>query len=444
MIRPPGTVLVAYADGQSAPRISPAEAMRAAGVDGRPFVFMGLTVERHPWLDDPELEGATVIAGYALARIVATGRLTPLGVRLSAVPSILAEHPPAVAVIAGVRRGDGYTFAGSVGWGDVLARAAERIVIELDDARPRPRRAHRSTATSWPWCRARRATSPSPSSGRPTTIDLRIGALVASLVPEGATLQFGPGGIGEGIARALDRPVHIRSGLLTDAMASLHDRGLLAAPATAAYTWGGDPIVRLAEAGMLELVSVTETNDTTRIMGIPRFVACNTALQVGFDGAVNIERIGARVITSIGGHADFCHGASRSAGGLAVIAVRADRGRRHPHDRRATRCGVDAPLRHRRGGDRARHRRPARSHRPGTRRRGPRDRRLTRPPRPVAACRAAGRCRCAANWVGDTAHARRPLPGARPATPVVVLRNDDEPPVCGRTPHPRDTAQGAP
>jgi acyl-CoA hydrolase len=322
VIRPPGTVLVAYADGQSAPRISPAEAMRAAGVDGRPFVFMGLTVERHPWLDDPELEGATVIAGYALARIVATGRLTPLGVRLSAVPSILAEHPPAIAVIAGVRRADGYAFAGSVGWGDVLARSAERIVIELDD---------HGRDLGGPTIDGNVvAVVPRPpgdvtvAEQRPADdVDLRIGALVASLVPDGATLQFGPGGIGEGIARALDRPVHIRSGLLTDAMASLHERGLLAAPATAAYTWGGDPIVRLAEAGMLELVSVTETNDTTRIMGIPRFVACNTALQVGFDGAVNIERIGARVITSIGGHADFCHGASRSAGGLAVIAVRA-------------------------------------------------------------------------------------------------------------------------
>ena len=322
MIQPPGTVLVAYADGQSAPRISPTEAMRVAGVDGRPFVFMGLTVERHPWLDDPELEGATVIAGYALARIVATGRLTPLGVRLSAVPSILAEHPPAVAVIAGVRRGDGYAFAGSVGWGDVLARAAERIVIELDDhGRDLGGPAIGGNVV---------AVVPRPpgdvtvAEQRPADdVDLRIGALVASLVPEGATLQFGPGGIGEGIARALDRSVRIRSGLLTDAMASLHERGLLEAPATAAYTWGGDPIVRLAAAGMLDLVSVTETNDTTRIMGIPRFVACNTALQVGFDGAVNIERIGARVITSIGGHADFCHGASRSAGGLAVIAVRA-------------------------------------------------------------------------------------------------------------------------
>jgi acyl-CoA hydrolase len=322
VIQPTGTTLVAYADGQAAPRLSPADAMRAAGVDGRPFVFMGLTVERHPWLDDPDLAGATVIAGYALARIVASGRLTPLGVRLSAVPSILAEHPPAVAVIAGVRRGDGYAFAGSVGWGDVLARAAERIVIELDDAGhdlggpaiegdivavvPRP-----------PLDVAIAAQRPADE------IDLQIGAYVASLVPDGATMQFGPGGIGEGIARALDRPVHIRSGLLTDAMASLHDRGLLAAPATAAYTWGGDPILRLADAGMLELVSVTETNDSTRISATPCFVACNTALQVGFDGAVNIERIGTRVITSIGGHADFCHGASRSAGGLAVIAVRA-------------------------------------------------------------------------------------------------------------------------
>ena len=346
MIQPAGTTLVAYADGQAAPRISPAEAMRAAGVDGRPFVFMGLTVERHPWLDEPDLAGATVIAGYALARIVASGRLTPLGVRLSAVPSILAEHPPAVGVIAGVRRGDGYAFAGSVGWGDVLARAAKRIVIELDPAGhdlggpaiegnivsvvPRP------------------TLDVSVAAQRPADdIDLRIGAYVASLVPDGATLQFGPGGIGEGIARALDRPVRIRSGLLTDAMASLHDRGLLAAPAIAAYTWGGDPIVRLAEAGMLELVSVTETNDTTRISATPRFVACNTALQVGLDGAVNIERIGTRVITSIGGHADFCHGASRSAGGLAVIAVRATAADgtptivEHPDVVSTPRCDID-------------------------------------------------------------------------------------------------------
>jgi acyl-CoA hydrolase len=128
--------------------------------------------------------------------------------------------------------------------------------------------------------------------------------------------------VGEGIAHALDRPVRIWSGLLTDAMAELHDRGLLTAPAVAAYTWGGAPIRRLAAAGMLELTSATVTHDLSRISSIPRFVGCNTALQVGLDGSVGIERIGSRVIAAVGGHSDFCVGASRSVGGISVVAVR--------------------------------------------------------------------------------------------------------------------------
>jgi acyl-CoA hydrolase len=73
---------------------------------------------------------------------------------------------------------------------------------------------------------------------------------------------------------------------------------------------------------MLRLASVTDTNDSSAVAAIPRFVACNTAIQVGLDGSVNVERVGRRVITGIGGHSDFCAGASRSIGGLSVIAVR--------------------------------------------------------------------------------------------------------------------------
>jgi acyl-CoA hydrolase len=73
---------------------------------------------------------------------------------------------------------------------------------------------------------------------------------------------------------------------------------------------------------MLRLAPVSLTNDSSAVAAVPRFVACNTAIQVGLDGAVNVERIGDRVITGIGGHSDFCAGASRSVGGLSVIAVR--------------------------------------------------------------------------------------------------------------------------
>ena len=296
--------------------------MGASGMDRPVDVLLGWTLERHPWFDDPAFRASTVLAGYGLSKAVAEGRVTPLPVRLSAVAPMLEADPPDIGVVSAIRRGSGFAFGGAVGWGDVLARAARRVVLEVDE--------HGSDLGGPPIegnivatiARPRRR-GPPPALGRPADdIDARIGRLVTELVPDDATLQFGPGGIGEAIARALDRPVRIWSGLCTDAMASLHTRGLLAAPAVAAYTWGGQPIRSLAAADMLELTSASITHDLSTLTSIARFVGCNTALQVGLDGSVNVERVGSRVIAAVGGHSDFCTGASRSRGGLSIIAVR--------------------------------------------------------------------------------------------------------------------------
>jgi acyl-CoA hydrolase len=320
--------MIVYADGPSAARLAPADAARLAGLSDEPRdVLLGWTLERHPWLDEPTFHGRTVLAGYGLADAVAAGRVTALPVRLSAVPALLHRTPIDLAVIAGVRRSDGFAFAGSVGWGDVLARLAPGVVVEIADDDVDlggPAIDGKIVATA----RRRAGVEGAAALARVADdVDLRIGALVASLVPDDATLQFGPGGVGEGIARALDRPVRIWSGLCTDAMASLHGRGLLLAPAVAAYTWGGDAIRELAAAGMLELTPSSVTHDLSRLSATPRFVGCNTALQVGLDGSVNVERIGDRVVAAIGGHADFCAGASRSVGGVSIVAVRSTTGR---------------------------------------------------------------------------------------------------------------------
>ncbi len=313
-----------YADGSDSPRTSPTEVLAASGHDsaGRADITLGWTIERHPWIDEPSFCARTVLAGYGLGRAVNEGRITPLPVRLSAVPSMIEEHPPDVAVVTGIRRGDGFAFGSSVGWADVLARSASKLVVEIDDdgvdlGAPLIAGNIVTTVIRPP------APAQAPAASRPADdIDLRIGALVASLLPADATLQFGPGGIGEGIARSLDRPVRVWSGLVTDAMAEIHERGLLLGPVVAAYAWGGDPIRRLSEAGMLRLASCTETHDLSILSSTPRLVGCNTALQLGLDGAVNVERVGGRIIAAVGGHSDFCSGASRSVGGLSVIAVR--------------------------------------------------------------------------------------------------------------------------
>jgi acyl-CoA hydrolase len=285
-------------------------------------VTLGWTVDRHSWIDDPAFRGRTVLAGYALAAAVNEGRVAALPVRLGSVPRMIEEHPPDLAVVAGVRRGTDLVFGASVGWADVLARNARSVVVELD---------HDGIDLGAPCIdgnivatldRATSTTTAVATSRPADDLDLQIGALVASMIPDDATLQFGPGGIGEGIARSLDRPVRIRSGLVTDAMARLHRRGLLLEPAIAAYAWGGPPIVELAHAGMLRLASCTETHDISRLASVPRMIGCNTALQVGLDGAVNVESVDGRIIAAVGGHSDFCAGASQSVGGLSIIAVR--------------------------------------------------------------------------------------------------------------------------
>ena len=127
-------IRLVYADGPSSPRIGPAVALDLAGVTtDRPHVVLGWTLEAHPWLDDPNLSGVTYLGGYGLAGAIADGRITPLPVRLSAVPTILESEPPDVGVIAVVTRGGGYAFSGSVGWGDVLAHVADRLVVEVDE-----------------------------------------------------------------------------------------------------------------------------------------------------------------------------------------------------------------------------------------------------------------------------------------------------------------------
>lgn len=66
-----------------------------------------------------------------------------------------------------------------------------------------------------------------------------LGEFVVDLIADRATIQHGPGTISEAVLLALDRPVRVWSGIVSDALVDLSERGLLVDQATAAYLWGG-------------------------------------------------------------------------------------------------------------------------------------------------------------------------------------------------------------
>lgn len=315
-------LLVAHADGPDGPSVAPAEVGRLLAFDDYDLLT-GWITRPHAWLADGSEHGVTVMANAAMARPVNEGRFRYLPVRQSAVPRLLADVArPDIVVVSGVRRGNRLAFAGSVGWADVAAAAALSVVVQVDEDAPD------LGAPLIPGPIALEVPVDDDAAVGPDAprdlddVDRRIGKLVAELVPHDATLQVGPGAIAEALLAELDEPVAIWSGLVTDAVAGLHERGLLRGDVTAAYVWGGDAVAALADAGRLRLRSVTETHDLTRVSAIERFVACNAALQVGLDGSVNIERVGGRTVSGIGGHPDYCAAASRSPGGLSIVALR--------------------------------------------------------------------------------------------------------------------------
>jgi acyl-CoA hydrolase len=314
-----GAPLLVYADGVDSARSAPEVVAAAAGF-AEAEVLMGWTPERRDWLSSPGVRGRTVMAGYAVAAAVAAGRLAYLPLRLSAVPRLIDDVGPDLAVVTGVWRGPDLVYAGTVGIGPAAASAARAVVVEVDpeaaDLGAPPIEGSIVATVERP------AAAGAPVARGPDEVDLAVGRHVISLLPEDPTLQFGPGGISEGIVAALDRPVGVWSGLATEAVAGLEGRGLLRGSITAGYIWGGPAIEAVADAGKLILLPVEETHDISRVARIDRFVGCNTALQVGLDGSVNVERVGGRTVAGIGGHADFCAAATRSLGGLSIIALR--------------------------------------------------------------------------------------------------------------------------
>lgn len=317
--------LVVVGDGPGTPVVDPSGAARSAGV-ADPSLLLGWLVDRRPWIDS--LGGTRAVTyqpANALAPAARAGRVRYLPVRLASIPALLAGPlTPEVVVVTGVARGSGFAFADCVGYADTAARRARTVVVQVaegPDLGAPPIEGHVDQVLDG----GARAEPPPEREAGP--LDERIAAAAAALVPEGATVQYGLGRLPEAVVRSLTVPVAVVSGLVTDALADLAGRGLLVGEALASYVWARRAADLVAD-GRLRLVGLEELHRGQRMAATPRFVAVNAALEVGLDGAVNVERIGSRLVAGIGGHADYCAAAAQSPGGLSLIVLPSTHGER--------------------------------------------------------------------------------------------------------------------
>ena len=163
-------------------------------------------------------------------------------------------------------------------------------------------------------------------------VQRRIGEFVADLVPDGATLQLGIGGIPAATALALrdKRDLGIHTEMFTDAVVDLVEAGVITGARkernpgklVTAFLMGTKRLYDFVHDNpMVEMRPVDFTNDTHVIRGFSRMTAINSAIEIDLTGQVVADSIGPRMYSGIGGQMDFMRGAGLATEGRAVIAL---------------------------------------------------------------------------------------------------------------------------
>ncbi len=159
-----------------------------------------------------------------------------------------------------------------------------------------------------------------------------IGRNVASLIPDGATLQMGIGRIPDAVLASLDQRVDlgVHTEMFSDGVMRLAEAGVITGRqksllpgkivtsfimgSRALYDWvDGHPSVEMRPSGF--------TNDPVQIARNDRMIAINSALAVDLTGQVAADTVRGRFFSGIGGQVDFIRGASRSREGRPIIAL---------------------------------------------------------------------------------------------------------------------------
>jgi acyl-CoA hydrolase len=163
-------------------------------------------------------------------------------------------------------------------------------------------------------------------------VELAIGGFVADLIPDGATLQIGIGGIPDAVVQQLatknDLGVHsemfgdgilalLEAGVVTNQRKNLHRGKMLAT-----FALGSHRLYQYMHRNpALEMHPVDVTNDPLLAGQNDHLHSINGTLQVDLIGQCGSESLGYRPYSGTGGQVDFIRAANRSQGGKAIIVV---------------------------------------------------------------------------------------------------------------------------
>lgn len=275
--------------------------------------------------------------GANVREAVAEGRADYMPVFLSEIPSLITSRRVRVDVaLIQVSPPDAHGYVSLGVSVDIVRAAIDTADIVLAEVNPQMPRTHGDSFLHV--SRIKHlvpvdAALPEREAEPLDEIDRAIGRHIASLVPNGSTLQMGIGKIPDAALAALEghHDLGIHTEMFSDGVMHLVNKGvitcrkksLLPGKIVTSFIMGSRDLYAWSNDNpLIEMRPSSFTNDPFVIARNDKMVAINACLAVDLTGQVAADTLGGKFFSGIGGQVDFIRGAARSRGGKPIIAMR--------------------------------------------------------------------------------------------------------------------------
>lgn len=222
----------------------------------------------------------------------------------------------------------------AAGWD--VAQKADKIILQVNHKQPRAYGYHHKIHISEVTC-ITECDQPLPEYLQPESgaVDRKIAETILPLIPDGATLQLGLGGLSNAIGYGLkDRHgLSVHTEMYSDSMMYLAKLGAITGKQVAGFAQGSQALYDYISQGHVEFMPLSIVNDPVEIAKNDNMISINACMMADLTGQVCSESIGFRQYSGTGGQLDFVRGATMSKGGksfLCLSSTRTDKqGRRH-------------------------------------------------------------------------------------------------------------------
>jgi itaconate CoA-transferase len=280
------------------------------------------------------IQWESIFASGADRKLLASGEAVYTPAFFHQVPRLYREFMDVDVALVCVSRVDGHGYM-SLGTNvDTNKAAIEAADVVLAEVNPRMPRVHGDS-----WVHVSHVDAivehEVPLNELPTpperAEDRAMGELIAGMIPNGATIQLGIGGVPNAVAKSLmdHRDLGIHTEMFVDSMVDLIESGVANGscktfhPGKALYAFaaGSQRMYEfLDDNAGIEAHPVSYTNFPPHIARNRDMISVNSTIEIDLTGQCCSESMGAAQFSGTGGQHDFARGAFDAPGGKSIIA----------------------------------------------------------------------------------------------------------------------------